>query len=201
MIQKYPEADQKSFSKDAIEKSVLLALLLTTLAFLGIRGGGGAVSVRHLDDKIVTFEIPPEIQQQQQIKAPPRPSIPIETESDEVPEDVTIAETVIDTIWTPPPAPDDDIYFVAFDERPEVKSKVDAPYPPLAKKAGIEGTVIVVAYINVGGTVDKVEIGKSIPGLDDAALKAVRRWVFTPAMQRDRPVPVRIAVPVTFRLR
>lgn len=201
MIRKHPEADAQRYSEIAIQKSALLALLVTILLFLVIKGDGLDVQPADEIDKMVTFDIPPEIQQQQQVKAPPRPSIPIETESDEVPEDVTIADTVIDTVWTPPPEPDANVEFFAYDEAPVPLVKPQPVYPSLARKAGIEGMVIVQVAIDVKGNVFQAKILKSVPGLDEAALAAARKYVFKPAMQRDRPVPVKIGIPITFSLR
>ncbi len=201
MIVKHPEADLKRFSEITYEKSVLLALLISTLLFLVVKGSGDTDYESERLDKIVTFDIPPEIQQQQQIKAPPRPSIPIETESDEVPDDVTIADTVIDTIWTPPPEPDAPVYFMAYDVAPTVKKKIDPKYPSLARRAGIEGTVRVLVGVDEEGNVIEARVIGSVPGLDEAALECVKKWQFTPAMQRDRAVRVQIAVPVIFKLR
>jgi protein TonB len=201
MIRKYPEADLKHYSDLTYEKSAILALLLSMLLFLVIKGTAEIKIETTEQEKIVTFDIPPEIQQQQQIKAPPRPSIPIETESDEVPEDVTIADTVIDTVWTPPPEPEAPVYFVSYDESPQIKKKVDPKYPSLARKAGIEGTVRVLVGIDEEGKVIEAKVISSVPGLDEAAVDCVKKWLFKPAMQRDRPVRVQIAVPVTFRLR
>jgi protein TonB len=40
-----------------------------------------------------------------------------------------------------------------------------------------------------------------VPVLDDAAIKAVRQWVFKPALSNNKPVAVWVAVPVKFALR
>lgn len=201
MIRKYPEADLKRYSEIIYEKSALLALLISTLLFVVVKGTSDLAYDTDKIESIVAFDIPPEIQQQQQIKAPPRPSIPIETESEEVPDDVTIAETIIDTVWTPPPEPDEAVWFVAYDEPPTIITKIEPKYPSLARRAGIEGTVRVMVGVDEQGKVIEARVVGSIPGLDEAAIDCVKQWVFTPAMQRDRPVRVKIAVPVTFKLR
>ncbi len=97
------------------------------------------------------------------------------------------------------PAPDD-VPFV--DELPSVAQRVLPVYPELARDAGVEGTVLVQALVGKDGRVKDVRVqpGHSIPLLDDAALDAVKRWVFTPALQNGHPVPVWVRVPVIFRL-
>jgi protein TonB len=61
--------------------------------------------------------------------------------------------------------------------------------------------VIVRVGVDEQGKVIEAVVVKSVPGLDEAALDAARKYVFSPAMQRDRPVKVRIAIPITFKLR
>ncbi|MBC8400086.1 MAG: M56 family metallopeptidase [Candidatus Marinimicrobia bacterium] len=98
--------------------------------------------------------------------------------------------------------------YIPYDTPPEpiggyaaIKSNV--VYPELATKAGIEGTVIVQAFIDETGQVTSTKILKSIPdtGLDEAAAAALEKTAFKPAYQREDPVGVWISVPVNFRLR
>lgn len=74
-------------------------------------------------------------------------------------------------------------------------------YPPEAMEAGIEGKVYVQAKINEEGTVvDAVVVKRLAPLLDAAALDAVRKTSFTPAMQDGRPVRMKVVIPVAFTL-
>ncbi len=75
-------------------------------------------------------------------------------------------------------------------------------YPQVANDAGIEGTVIVQAFVDENGRVEKTVILKGIPntGLDDAAVAALQQVTWEPAKQRDKPVSVWISIPVDFRL-
>ena len=72
----------------------------------------------------------------------------------------------------------------------------------MAKMIGIEGTVIVHALIDENGTVISTRILKSLGtyGCDEAAENAIRATKWNPAYQRDLPVKVRIAIPITFKL-
>jgi len=76
-------------------------------------------------------------------------------------------------------------------------------YPEIAKEAGIEGTVIVQAFVDKKGRVKETIILKGIPntGLDEAAITAIRKTRFVPAKQRERAVGVWISIPVHFRLK
>jgi len=74
-------------------------------------------------------------------------------------------------------------------------------YPVLAKKAGIEGRVIVQFVVDEQGrVVDPVVVRGLGAGCDEEAVRAVRRARFRPGTQRGVPVKVKMSVPVTFRL-
>jgi protein TonB len=187
------------------EYSLLLTLLLSIILFLTFEKFPEREIKMRKVDKITTYEIPPEVKQMEKIKAPPRPSIPIETESEDVPEDVTIAETVIDTIWKPPPEIEETVYFIAYDEAPELinQSFVEPEYPEMARKAQIEGQAVVILYIDEKGNVDRVDIIKTpMEGVFDKSLRdAMLQWKFKPAFQRDKPVPVKMGYTFIFSLK
>ena len=70
-----------------------------------------------------------------------------------------------------------------------------------AKKAGIEGTVIIEADIDKEGNVVDAKIVRSIGGgLDEVSLNAVKQTRFKPGMQRGRQVKVRMTIPIKFVL-
>jgi protein TonB len=75
-------------------------------------------------------------------------------------------------------------------------------YPAIAKKAGIEGKVYVIAYVNENGGVDDVKVLKGIGGgCDEAAIRAVRSTKFTPGKVKGAPVKVKVALPIVFKLK
>ena len=76
-------------------------------------------------------------------------------------------------------------------------------YPEIARKAGVEGRVLVWAQIDVNGNVVRTKIVKTLGpnGCDEAAVNAIKAVDWNPAKQKDRPVKVWIAVPVDFKLR
>jgi periplasmic protein TonB len=74
-------------------------------------------------------------------------------------------------------------------------------YPELAIRAGIEGTVYVHAYVDMEGNVARTEILRDPgAGLGEAAADAVARTQFEPGKHQGEPVPVRVSIPVHFRL-
>jgi periplasmic protein TonB len=151
----------------------------------------------------------------QQMQAPQqRPSIPVISEDEEISEDFTIDDMDFDdyeAIDAPPPPPSEGggivVEFIAYDEPPtpiggQAAISRNTKYPEIAKEAGIEGQVVVQAFINENGVVEHCLILKGMPGtgLDEAAIAAIKMTKFKPAKQRDRNVGVWISIPVTFKL-
>ena len=73
-----------------------------------------------------------------------------------------------------------------------------AAYPPDALAAGIDGVVVAEILVNEAGIVADARVLKSIPPLDDAALKAVREWRDDPTIVDGKAVPVKMTVTVNF---
>lgn len=100
----------------------------------------------------------------------------------------------------------DSVYFVAVEEMPEpiggmfaIQEKII--YPEIAKRAGIEGKVFVLAFIDEKGNVSNAKILKGIgAGCDESALNAVKETKFTPGKQRGTPVKTQVSIPIVFKL-
>jgi len=90
--------------------------------------------------------------------------------------------------------------FVYVDELPEAIQKVPPDYPQRARRADVQGTVMVQALVVGDGSVARAVVLKSIPLLDAAALAAVKCWRFRPATAAGKPVAVWVAIPVKFTL-
>ena len=73
-------------------------------------------------------------------------------------------------------------------------------YPAAAQDAGIEGVVIIEVQIAEDGTIATAHTVRSIPLLDEAALDAVRQWIFTPTLLNGAPISVAMMVTVNFTL-
>ena len=73
-------------------------------------------------------------------------------------------------------------------------------YPREALRRGVGGTVRVQVSVSADGSVDRMEVAESSGDrfLDRAAMEAVRRWRFTPAMRNGQPVAATIVVPLEF---
>jgi protein TonB len=84
---------------------------------------------------------------------------------------------------------------------PSVIKKVLAVYPEEAKQKHVEGEVILSVRIGSDGTVTNAEVKKSVALLDDAALTAIRQWLFRPARRGGKPVEVLTEITFQFRLK
>ena len=84
---------------------------------------------------------------------------------------------------------------------PRVVSKVDAKYTKAARKAKIQGAVVVKLEVHPDGRAHNMRIERSVdPGLDRRALDAISQWTFAPATKDGEPVAVEATIEVNFRL-
>ncbi len=84
----------------------------------------------------------------------------------------------------------------------EIVRVLQREYPSLLRASGIGGVVVVWAYVALDGRVQEVEVGETsgYDSMDAAALEVARQMVFTPAQNRDKRVPVWVALPITFKV-
>ena len=75
-------------------------------------------------------------------------------------------------------------------------------YPPLSRRMGEEGKVILRVLVNPQGAAESVEIRTSSGSqrLDDAAVNTVKHWKFIPAKRGDTAVQSAVLVPIIFKL-
>ena len=99
-------------------------------------------------------------------------------------------------------------FFVAYDSPPTPIGGFRAiqqnlHYPAIARKAGIEGRVILQVLVDENGSVGQTKVLKSLgkSGCDEAAVQAIKRVKWKPAQQNGKPVKVWVAIPVVFSLR
>ncbi len=133
-----------------------------------------------------------------------KPAVPVEAESESEVEAATIAETSFEEVYsTPESAVEAPIVpYQKLEKRPEPQNAPQPAYPQVSRELGEKGTVIIKVLLNTDGTVSQAEISKSsgYPRLDNVALEAARKWTFTPAMQRNKPVRVWVSIPFAFTL-
>jgi protein TonB len=220
ILRKKPEASLKLRQPLMLRIGLVSSLVLITGIMLAFpKFEKGVVEQRKVEFVIEATEMPQIEQKIEAAKPPSRPSIPIESDNEDLSEDITIDETTdFDsyTAWEAPPPPPEQqsgdegprVRFIPYDEAPEPMGGFAAiqkniVYPEIAQEAGIEGTVVVQAFVNEFGVVSECIILKGMPntGLEEAAIAAIKKTRFKPAKQRDRNVGVYISIPVIFKLK
>ena len=213
ILRKNPSVSLKLRYPIAVRVSMLIGvLMLITLLVAFPRFTAKEFLEKEIQIEIEQFDIP----QTQQFDLPPppsRPSIPVESENEDLADDVTIEETELEDFveWDAPPPPPDEgprVRFIPYDDPPVPLGGYAAIqrniiYPEIAQEAGIEGTVVIQAFVDKKGKVTDTVVLKGIPntGLNEAAMTAIEKTRFKPAKQRDRAVGVWISIPVNFRLK
>ena len=88
-------------------------------------------------------------------------------------------------------------------EEPEVTHKVDPAYPDEARRAGLQGEVVVEVTVDEEGHVEEAQVVSDIedaPMLSEAALVAIRQWEFAPTLIDGAAAKVLFTITVRFRL-
>jgi protein TonB len=190
-----------------IRLATLSSMLLLIFTFLIYPRYLGLIDLEDIELQEIIIENIPQTQQFERPPPPARPSVPVESEDEDIADDLTIEETGLDNFeaWDAPPPPPEGprVKFIPYDDPPQPLSRIRPVYPEIAQEAGIEGTVVVQVFVDKKGRVKDTIILKGIPntGLDEAAISAIRKTRFRPAKQRERPVGVWISIPVNFRLK
>jgi protein TonB len=157
---------------------------------------------------------PPPPQQEQQIPKPKAKKVPIPDPTPDEPEPIRIPEPQVEldipdvddlVIAVPdaPPAPEPSgPIFVTGDVQKPVKiSDVQPQYTEIARKARIQGVVILQTIIDKDGNITDVKALKGLPmGLTESAMEAVTQWKFKPATLNGKPVAVYFNLTVNFQL-
>ena len=211
---KYHSADLRSKYPTYIKISVVLSLLFIIIAFkLAPENSKSTVLKSNTQDIIKVEDI---TQTTQSTKPPdlPKPLIPKIAMSDDI-QDIVLPGVEIDynAQLTKPPErekektiEDENQIFVAVEDSPKPVGGMESIikklyYPELARRAGIEGRVVIAAVITKKGNVTNAHVLQSLfPSLDEVALKAVNETKFIPGMQRGKPVNVQMTIPIQFKL-
>lgn len=217
MIKIYPHAEIKNKWKIWVEESTVITLAFLIAMFYYFPDINSITPIREFKQEIVTLE-QVEITRQE-VKPPPPPAFTrmavsdnpnIEEAEINFSSELDVNADVAATILEPPKvelSEEDAPIFEVVEELPEPIGGISTIqkniiYPELAKKAGLEGLVIIRAAIDAKGNVIKTQIIKGIGGgCDEAAAEAVQKTKFKPGSQRGFPVRVWVSVPVRFKLR
>ncbi|MCW8960563.1 MAG: energy transducer TonB, partial [Ignavibacteriaceae bacterium] len=208
---KNPDSDLRAKYKKTFEISLIIALALMIVAFKFFPTFEQKEVKLEGPQELFTVEDIQQTKQENRPPPPPKPPIPIEAPSEDVLEDIELGETELDVnaqMEAPPPpkeekkVEEEPTYFVAVEEMPDpiggikgIQEKI--VYPEIAKRAGVEGKVYILAFVDETGTVTKAQVLKGIgAGCDEAALDAVQKTKFKPGKQRGKPVKVQVSIPI-----
>ena len=184
----------------------VLACLLGLLSFYGLQRFDPDTDIESEGQIIIENIEIPETQQFETPPPPARPSIPIESEDEDLADDLTIEETDLDNFdaWDAPAPPPSgpQFKFIPYDDPPRPITPIKPVYPDIAQEAGIEGQVLIQCFIDKSGRVKETIVIKGLPntGLNESAVTALRKTRFRPAKQRETPVGVWITIPINFKL-
>lgn len=211
---KKPEADLRKSYTVYMQLGLVITLGIMILLFKVELRSESEMIIQTVEQETVKMEEIEQTRQEVKPPPPPRPPVPVEVPNDEIIEDEILdldAELDLDApIDLPPPPPpaeeEEPEIFVVVEKTPEIKGGMKElykylKYPEIARKAGIEGRVILEFIVDEKGKVSNIKVLRSVGGgLDEAAIEALKKVRFSPGMQRGRPVKVRYTLPVTFKL-
>jgi protein TonB len=100
----------------------------------------------------------------------------------------------------PPPQSAEPVRLDFRKEEARPVSRVEPVYPDLAAQAHVQGVVILEVLVDTEGMPSSMNVLRSVPLLESAAIEAVRQWRWNPYRLLDRPVPFWVTVTVNFRL-
>ncbi len=79
-------------------------------------------------------------------------------------------------------------------------SKVEPPYPPLARQMRVQGVVELLAVVGTDGRIRELRLLSGSPLLAPAAINAVKQWVYRPTLLNGEAVEIMAPITVTFKL-
>jgi periplasmic protein TonB len=216
-ILKTKKADLNIHYKKYFQISMIIVLALLIAAFkFSPRLSQNKLMKDDVGCIINIFEIP-QTDQNKKPLLPPRPQLPEIATVDAI-EDIEFATTdiEIDADLAPPArlekpstriVEDDNAPFVAAEVMPDIVGGLESIqkniyYTDFARRAEIEGKVIIEFIVGKSGDVEDAKIFKGIfDELDMIALNAVKQAKFTPGLQRGKAVRVRMWMPIVFKLK
>jgi len=198
----------KSAYRRTIDVGIVLSLTLVILIFYSFQRGdniSGIPEVVPVNEP--EFIAPPRIDPPKKT-SPLQPGIPVEAPEDTEEEliDETWEEPKFTEKWEIEPFNGTDkseppiVPWPLIEIKPKLIKTVPTVYPELAVMSRLEGQVVLRVLIGTDGRVEKVQVLKSIKGLNQAAIDAAKQYVFSPAIQVDKKVKVWMAIPVQFKL-
>lgn len=212
------EAQDRSFMRWAMGLAAILHVIIFVMTWPSFAGGLKDASQKKTKIyvvKQVKFKQPPP-QQQQQIPKPKTKKVPIPDPTPDEPEPIRDEEPEEDIDFVvdenlvlgvpdapPPPEPEGPVRFVVGGNITE-PVKISGPnpmYPEAARRARIQGVVVLECTIGKDGSVREAKVLRGLPlGLTESAVDAVKKWQFKPSTLNGKPVEVLYILTVRFNL-
>ncbi|HEX6981872.1 MAG TPA: energy transducer TonB [Balneolaceae bacterium] len=211
---KKPKSDLRKYYSVFLELGIVVTLLIFIVAMrVEIRGGEKQVDYT-VEQEVVQMKEVIQTEQEKVPPPPPAPQVPVAVPNDEIIQDQVINIDADLDLSEPLQMPDppqvdqgpEENFFVAVEQMPKLvgglaalQSKIE--YPEQARRAGIEGRVIIQFIVTEEGTVENARVIRGIGGgADQEALRVVKQAKFIPGRQRGQPVRVQYSLPIVFRL-
>lgn len=205
------------------DNKILMFALVIAICFhavlFAIRFPEGAKRFQRQEQDTKIFVIkppkfkPPKQEKPKEIPKPKTKKVPIPDPTPDEPEpirepepEITEIPQVDDVLFgvpEAPPAVNEPPIFVGGDiMAPEkIVNKCPPPqYPEIARKARVQGVVILQCIITKEGTVDEMKVLRGLPmGCTEAATDAVQKWRYKPAYRKSTGLPVKVFYTVTVK--
>jgi protein TonB len=206
------------FTRWSAGAAILLHIIIFVVnwpSFAGARTDAQTQKPKIYVVKQVKFKQPPR-QEMRQIPKPRTRRVPIPDPTPDEPEPIRDEDPKDDLDFIPddnlvlgvpdappPPEPEGPVRFVVGGNITEPK-KISGPnpiYPEAARRARIQGVVVLECTIGKDGVVTETKVLRGLPlGLTEAATDAVRKWRFKASTLNGKPVEVLYILTVRFNL-
>jgi protein TonB len=212
------ELQDRKFTRAAVAVAAILHLFIFWFHWPSFAGGLKDATEKKTKIyvvKQVKFKQPPK-QELQQIPKPKTKKVPIPDPTPDEPEPIREEEPDEDIDFVPddnlvlgipdappPPEPEGPVRFVVGGNitEPEKLSGPNPVYPEAARRARIQGVVVLECTIGKQGNVQDVKVLRPLPlGLTEAAVDAVKKWKFKASTLNGKPVEVLYILTVRFNL-
>ncbi len=213
---KKPAADLRRSYIINIQVGLILSLLAFITMFKANLDFTGDIEILEEEQEIIEMEEVIQTEQETTPPPPPRPPQPEPVPDDEIVEDQFFdldADMDIDDFDMPPPPPPEEEeeeeepeLFQVVEDMPEPVGGMQAIYdnliyPEAARRAGIEGRVIIQFIVDENGQVGDFQVVRGIGGgTEQAAIEAIQSVEWSVGRQRGRAVRVQFQLPIMFRL-
>jgi protein TonB len=212
------EGQDRKITRWAIGIALILHIIIFAVHWPTFAGGLSDAKERKSKIyvvKQVKFKQPPR-REMQQITKPKTQKVPIPDPSPDEPEPIRDQEPDEDVDFVPdenlvlgvpdappPPEPEGPVRFVVGGNitEPRKLSGPNPQYPEAARRARIQGVVVLECTIGKDGRVQRVKVLRGLPlGLTESAEDAVRKWKFEASTLNGKPVEVLYILTVRFNL-